>query len=335
MRASMEARTKEGQTVTSSDDQEFASLIESAYTEPLMVTGAVGDEELTEIAPTTPRVGTDLGVAGSLIQARAKLRREWREEIGVPWRDGRSVAAAAVVVISGTVLGILIARANLGPLTFLAGGLLIALAGGALWALWVRHGPIAGERNLTRIIVAEQRAGRELTAALAGSAWVLLHDRRLPQTEHRVPFLAVGPGGIAVIAILPAGPYRVLTPVGLVAGDDELGSAWLPARIWEARFLMRRLSDVTTRDLRFTGPVLPIATEGYPKATKRMVPDGWSADPPHRIDKYQIRRPAALGRYLQYLPTVFAPHHVTQLAQLVNQHCEPAPWPERIAPAAN
>lgn len=120
--------------VTTSDDEEFTSLIESAYTEPLTVAGAVGDEELTEIAPTAPRAGTDLGVGGSLIQARARLRQDWREEVGVPWRDGRSVVAAAAVAISVTVLGILIARANLGPLTFLAGGLLIALAGGALWA---------------------------------------------------------------------------------------------------------------------------------------------------------------------------------------------------------
>lgn len=105
------------------------------------------------------------------------------------------------------------------------------------------------------------------------------------------------------------------------AGDDELTSGWLPARLWEA--LLRQLSGIATRDLRFTGPVIPMAIEGYPRAKK--IPAGWSAVPPYQIDQYQIRRPAVLGQYLTYLPVIFAPHHVTQLAQLVDEHCPPAP----------
>ena len=86
---------------------------------------------------------------------------------------------------------------------------------------------------------------------------------------------------------------------------------------------MRQLIDVATRDLRFTGPVIPLAVGAYPRAKK--IPAGWSAEPPYRIDQYQIRRPAVLGQYLGYLPSIFAPHHVTQLAKLVDQHCPPAP----------
>jgi hypothetical protein len=47
-----------------------------------------------------------------------------------------------------------------------------------------------------------------------------------------------------------------------------------------------------------------MAMEGYPRATK--IPVGWSAQPPNRIDQYQIRRPAVLSQYLSYLPRIFA-----------------------------
>jgi len=140
-----------------------------------------------------------------------------------------------------------------------------------------------------------------------------------------VPFLAVGPGGIAVIAVLPAGPYLILVPTGVKAGEDELTSGWLPARVWESHYLLQQLAGAPSRDLQFTGPVIPLATEGYPRATK--IPTGWSAQPPYRIDQYQIRRPTTLGQYLLYLPTIFAPYHISPLVRLVDQHCPPAPHP--------
>lgn len=234
-----------------------------------------------------------------------------------------SVVAATIALCCSILLGALIGGAALpgpAPVTVVGLGLLVA---GSLWVLSLGYGPAAGERTLGLAIAAEKRAGRELAAALAGSPWVLLHDRRLPHSEHRVPFLVVGPGGIAVIAILPAGPYLIMTPTGVKAGEDELTSGWLPARIWESRYLLQQLVGATTRDLRFTGPVIPLATEGYPRASK--IPAGWSAQPPYRIDQYQIRRPTTLGQYLLYLPTMFAPHHVAQLHHMVNQQCEPAP----------
>ena len=86
---------------------------------------------------------------------------------------------------------------------------------------------------------------------------------------------------------------------------------------------MRQLSNIATRDLRFTGPVIPMAVEGYLRA--RKIPTGWSAEPPYQINQYQIRRPDVLGQYLTYLPAIFAPHHVAQLAKLVDEHCPPAP----------
>lgn len=309
--------------MTDSDDDEFDALIESAYAEPMMITGQIGDDDLTQVAPTPPRPGVDLGVAGSLVRTRERLRRERRVKVGPPWRDRMSVVAAIIALSCSILLGALIGGAALpgpAPVIVLGLGLLVT---GSLWVLWLRYGPAVGERTLSFAIAAEKRAGRELAAALAGSPWVLLHDRRLPHSEHRVPFLVVGPGGIAVVAILPSGPYLIMTPTGVRAGEDELTSGWLPTRIWEARYLLQQLVDATARDLRFTGPVIPLAAEGYPRATK--IPAGWSAEPPYRIDQYQIRRPTTLGQYLLYLPTIFAPHHVTQLHHMVDQLCEPAP----------
>lgn len=213
-----------------------------------MVTGEIGDDDLTTVAPTPPRPGVDLGVAGSLSQTRERLRNKRRAQVGPPWRDRMSVAAATVGLVCGTALEALIGgAARPGPVTVVAALLFLAGITRSSWVLWVRHSPTAGERNLSLTIAAERRAGRALAAALTGSPWVLFHDRRLPHSEHRVPFLAAGPGGIALIAVLPAGPYLILAPTGVRAGEDELTLGWLPARVWESRYLMQQLARHAVR----------------------------------------------------------------------------------------
>lgn len=307
-------------------DDEFDALVEAAYAEPLMITGAIGDDGLTEVAPTPARSGVDLGFAGSLVQARDRLRAQRSKDLGPFYRDRVTIVAGAALLVCAMGLGVVLAGGRVpgsGVWTVVVG--IVAAAGvtATVWFLLVRYGPTEAVRTLSGAITAERRAGRELEAALAGSGSVLLHDRRLPHSEHRVPFVAIGPAGIAVIAIVPAGPYLILTPSGVKAGGDELAYGWLPARVWEARYLMRQLSNVGTAGLRFMGPVMPMAMEGFPRASK--IPEGWSAQPPYRIDLFPIRQPAVLGQYLNYLPRIFAPHHVVQLAQLVDQHCPPAP----------
>jgi len=173
--------------VTEFDDEEFDALIESGYAEPTMITGQVGDDDLTKVAPTPPRPGVDLGVAGSLLQTRERMRRERRAAVGPPWRDRISVAAAAVALSCSISLGGVIGGAALpGPalVSALVFGLLVAGIVGALWVLSLRHGPTVAEKTLRLAIAAEKRAGRELAAALTSSPWVLLHDRLLPHSEH-------------------------------------------------------------------------------------------------------------------------------------------------------
>lgn len=310
------------------DNEEFDAMMEAAFAEPLMITGAIGNDELTEVAPTPERVGVDLGVAGSLLQTGDRLAAQRRAARGPFLRDRVSLGGGMVLVVCAVALGVIAGGGRIpGPavVTGVVGLATVAGLSVAVWFLMVRYGASTAERSLRAAAVAEQRAGHDLAAALAGSSWVLLHDRRLPNSEHRVPFIAVGPAGVALVSVLPAGPYLILAPGGVKAGDDELAYGWLPARIWEARYLMRQLSNLGTSGLRFTGPVMPMAMEGYPPATK--IPAGWSAQPPYRIDQFPIRRPAVLGQYLNYLPRIFAPHHVAQLAQLVDQHCPPAPTP--------
>ena len=68
-------------------DDEFDALIESAYAEPLTITGSVGDDDMTQVVPTPDRDGVDLGIAGSLRQARTRLRIQQRADLGPPYRD--------------------------------------------------------------------------------------------------------------------------------------------------------------------------------------------------------------------------------------------------------
>jgi len=306
--------------VTESADDDFDALIESAYAEPEVVSGVVGDDHVTPMTPSAPRAGVDRGVAGSLIQARSKLRRDRRRQIGPPWRDLWSIVPVAAIVACVVGLRWLITLTSGLLLLFLPLAIVIAVS---RWVLYLRRGPAVGERAISRTVTAEQRVGRQLQAALAGSSWVLFHDRLLPHTEHRVPFLAVGPSGVALVAVLPPGPYLILAPTGVRAGDDELVAGWLPARMWEGRYLLQQLMADPARDLHFTGPVLALAAIGYDRASK--IPTGWSVDPPHRIDSYLIRTPTALGAYLRYLPMTLGPDHVDQLARLIDQRGPPAP----------
>lgn len=95
--------------------------------------------------------------------------------------------------------------------------------------------------------------------------------------------------------------------------------------MWEVRHLIQHLLANPARDLHFTGPVLALAAIGHDRASK--IPTGWSADPPHRIDGYQIRTPAALGQYRRYLLVTLGPEHVDHFLRQIDQRCPPAPHP--------
>src|SRR4051794_10727249 len=115
--------------VTTSDDEEFEALIESAYAEPLMVTGAVGDDDLTPMSPAPARDGIDVGVAGSLIQARERVRDQRRQHLGPLYRDRMTVIAALILLVCAVVLGLFVGGLRVpgpGAFTGIVGGVLLA-----------------------------------------------------------------------------------------------------------------------------------------------------------------------------------------------------------------
>src|SRR4051812_31709391 len=129
--------------VTTSDDEEFKALIESAYAEPLMVTGAAGDDDMTPMSPAPARDGVDLGVAGSLTQARERVRDQRRQQLGPLYRDPMMVIAALILLVCAVVLGLLVGGLRVpgpGAFTVIVGGVLLAGIVGAGWVLAVRHG---------------------------------------------------------------------------------------------------------------------------------------------------------------------------------------------------
>lgn len=134
-----------------------------------------------------------------------------------------------------------------------------------------------------------------------------------------------------MIAILPAGPYLILTPTGVKAGEDELTSGWLPARIWESRYLLQQPAGATTRDLQFTGLAIPLATRGLALCHQdpgRLVsaaplPDRPVPDPP---PDHARPVPSVPADQLRAPPRDPAPRH------MVNQPCEPAPLLHRNPP---
>ena len=125
-------------------DDEFDALIESAYAEPLTITGSVGDDDMTQVVPTPDRDGVDLGVAGSLRQARTQLRIQQRADLGPPYRDRITVVAAVALLACAVTLGLVVGGLRLPGPGFLTGLLAVVLIVGIIgsaWVLIVRYGP--------------------------------------------------------------------------------------------------------------------------------------------------------------------------------------------------
>lgn len=57
---------------------DFDALVDAVYAEPEVAPGVIGDDHTTRVTPSPPRPGVDLGIAGSLVQARTRLRRDRR-----------------------------------------------------------------------------------------------------------------------------------------------------------------------------------------------------------------------------------------------------------------
>src|SRR5690348_5236157 len=102
-----------------------------------MITGSIGDDDITQVAPTPDRDGVDLGVAGSLDQARTQLRAQHRAELGPPYRDKLTVWSAVALLVCTLAGGVFLGGGRLpGPAVF-TGLLGVVLAVGAIGSGWV------------------------------------------------------------------------------------------------------------------------------------------------------------------------------------------------------
>jgi hypothetical protein len=224
----------------------------------------------------TTRDGVNQGPAGSLAQARERafaLRCASRPPAGRDWRlwvGGGLAVLALLLLASGGVGGLVL------------GGLAAAVA---LALRYPRYRRGVLETKLGRQIGRERRVARELEP-LRGLGCTVLHDRVLPDTEHRLAHVLAGPGGVLVVSVLPAtGP--------LLCRDDALwtGGApltdWFAARWWEVNRLHAALARRLSR-WPWAGPVYPVAVLPEDRVQRRAAVRGrvgsgaGRGDHPHR-----------------------------------------------------
>lgn len=276
----------------------------------------------------SPRDKADRGPAGSLVQARAReraLRLADRPTWGRDWRVWAAGALTVTALVLLAVAGPQLAASRLsGPFLLLLAG---AAAVAAAAALCARYRPGEVEADLSAQIARERRAARQLEA-LRGAGWTVLHDRLVPNTEHRVAHLLAGPAGIVVATVLPvAGPVR-LRGDALMTGDVPL-SEWFAARWWEAERINAAVGE-RLASWPWTGPIYPVVlfpddkptrprprlTRGTPPATAPAFPlvhAGIAIRATSRVRQWVTAMPAPLGRVA-----------AAQLAAEVEAACPPA-----------
>jgi hypothetical protein len=155
----------------------------------------------------------------------------------------RAVVAAAALSAGWLLVGWQAGLAAAGLLVAL--DLLRARPGLAVVAQWRRGA--AGERRTARVL-----------APLAGSGWVVLHDRALPASRANIDHLVIGPAGVIVVDTKQwARSVRVARSlrtgrVGVIAGG-RLGRGF-GSLAYQAQAVRRELARAG-----YGGPVLPLA----------------------------------------------------------------------------
>lgn len=259
--------------------------------------------------PTTAR--TEAGPAGSLLQARARARalREARQK---PWRRDRRVqllalAGAALVCWWGVLL-----VDGVGPLQVLITLVLLAVTVAAAVRVAGSRRPSALEVDLSRQINRTHATATALDE-LTASGWVVLHDRLLTGTEHRLAHVLAAPIGVVLVTEIPEhGPLR-LAPNGVLHSGDVVLADWLDTRWWEADYLQ----IILTQELAhwpWNGAVIPVL----------VAPDSAALPLPPVIAGATVRTASQLVPWLGTLPQPLSRLAVAHLAETLREQCEPA-----------
>ncbi len=104
---------------------------------------------------------------------------------------------------------------------------------------------------------------------------MVLHDRLLPGTEHRLAHVLAGPIGVVLVTEIPEprrghGPLR-LAPNGVLHSGDVVLADWLDTRWWEADYLQ----IILTQELAhwpWNGAVIPVLVAPAPPAAQPPSP---------------------------------------------------------------
>jgi hypothetical protein len=257
----------------------------------------------------------DLGPGGSLRQQYRAARRP------VGWRH-LVVAVAAVLTVGALVYALVI-----GP-----------DAGVNFWAAMPAAAGMAALTVLsTRLLahpspmLAEESRREHATARflrpLEAAGWVLLHDRLLPGTHHRIPHLAVGPAGLAVVVPLPeAGTIH------LVSDDEDQWlyingnqrAEWQLARKWEGDAVDGAAAEVLS-DVAWTGPTFTVLVDAGDLSVRAAVRgQPIRRQPPNTISGMMLTNGARLAPLLRDLPATLAPHEVRRFADALDSAFVPA-----------
>jgi hypothetical protein len=277
--------------------------------------------EVVPLVPMLPRRDrVDLGPGGSLLQAADRERNTRRAGLTPTCRDWRVIAGAAVIVAAAVVLWAVRTEPMLwfGPPGIAALGALLILR---------RVQPAPAEARLREQARVERRLADRL-AALTGYGWTVLHDRLLPDGEHRVGLILAGPGGVIIPTCIPyRGPLTVQGE-NLYNGGQLL-SEWISARWWEARTLNAALA-ARMDDLPWHGPVYPIGVVdsralARPGLLGARVSDTTAVPPfPPVWQDLALRPDFAVADLILSFPAPLPREAAAQLAAYIDQVCPPA-----------
>lgn len=284
--------------------EEFAGIIEG-WDERKTADVAAAD---WHFHATEPRAHVDLGVAGSL---RQELTRARAETARPRWQ---LIALGASITAAGLIAAVLL-RTQLPWWLSLCAGIVVA----TLTVITVHRGLGPRIATLTRQITQEQRVAKILRAHLVGTGWAILPDRVLGDTEQRLAFIAVGPGGVVYLPPIPEGPYGVSGGVFTVRGTPI--EEWLQWRQAEYRNLSTMLINHPHRDLTFTGPIWMRYLYIHPQPSGHPVPAS-------SIDGIASRDASHTAETLLTLPRTHpTPAQTRALIDLVATACPPAGHP--------
>lgn len=273
------------------------------------------------LPPTVPEVRSrrhvDLGVGGSLLEEADRIdAARTRPDL---LRDPVLYACSLVALTTAVAITLVLVQPWHLVLRLVV-ALIVAVVGALAFLMILgRRGPRPEAEVLRKEARLEQRTADQLTMP---PRWRLLHDRVLPGTEHRVPFVLVGPAGVLIATIMPAGPYGLIDGGGVTAGDGDL-NVWVTTRRWEVTTLADHLVNHRDGAWQFGGPVYSLVLQARPPAAAA---DGLMSEPPRLIEGLSaIRKPTACRDFLGSLPAVLPQHVVDDLEQQVDRLCPLAP----------